>query len=164
MTITYVKGDMVVHLASKEHLDAYAHQCNCFCRMGRGIAPLLARVVPGLRDADNSTPLGDKKKLGTFSQAVHPNGAAVFNLYGQFHWQQFKVALGRNTDYKALETALKSMREHLLKASWSLGREVTLGMPLIGCGLAGGDWHGVVAPMIESIFENTPIKVTIFVL
>ncbi|UUW39840.1 hypothetical protein VP14_153 [Vibrio phage VPMCC14] len=57
---------MVKHLSSEEHLDSYAHQCNCFCQMGRGIAPQLARAVPNLRKVDNNTIVSDKKKMGTF--------------------------------------------------------------------------------------------------
>lgn len=155
--IKVVKGDMVKHLESKDHLDAYAHQCNCFCRMGRGIAPLLAKAVPGIRKADNMTAPGDKSKLGGVSFAAHSNKAVVFNVYGQYHWHKFKVAPGRNTDYGALRkgliTVIELMQEHGMK---------TLGLPLIGCGLAGGNWEQVVLPMIEDLFEDSGIDVTIF--
>ncbi|QDF14564.1 hypothetical protein BRIZO_167 [Vibrio phage Brizo] len=154
--IKVVHGDMVKHLQSKDHLDAYAHQCNCFCRMGRGIAPLLARAVPWLRAAD-SFDEGDKSKLGTVSKAKHPNGAVVFNVYGQYHWDKFKVAPGRNTDYDALEKGLWRVLADMLKDDMK-----TLGLPLIGCGLAGGDWDNVVLPMIHRLFNNSGIDVTIF--
>ena len=38
----------------------------------------------------------------------------------------------------------------------------TLGLPLIGCGLAGGDWDNVVLPMIHKVFNNSGVDVTIF--
>ncbi|AUG85158.1 hypothetical protein FDJ19_gp140 [Vibrio phage Ceto] len=155
--IKVVKGDMVKHLQSKDHLDAYAHQCNCFCRMGRGIAPLLAKAVPGLRQADDMTVPGDKSKLGSVSLAAHPNGAVVFNVYGQYHWHAHKVAPGRNTDYDALEKGLWRVLADMLKDDMK-----TLGLPLIGCGLAGGDWDNVVLPMIHKVFDNSGVDVTIF--
>lgn len=154
--ITVVHGDMIKHLQSKDHLDAYAHQCNCFCRMGRGIAPLLAKAAPGLRAADNFGE-GEKSKLGTVSSAAHPNGAVVFNVYGQYHWNRYKVAPGRNTDYAALEKGLWRVLADMLKDNMK-----TLGLPLIGCGLAGGDWDNVVLPMIHKVFNNSGVDVTIF--
>ncbi|WBF69525.1 hypothetical protein CHLORIS_174 [Vibrio phage Chloris] len=155
--IKVVHGDMVKHLQSKDHLDAYAHQCNCFCRMGRGIAPLLAKAVPGLRKADDMTVPGDKSKLGSVSLAAHPNGAVVFNVYGQYHWHAHKVAPGRNTDYKALEQGLITIIELMQEHEFT-----TLGLPLIGCGLAGGDWDNVVLPMIHELFNGSGVDVTIF--
>lgn len=162
--IKVIQGDMVEHLKSEDHLDAYAHQCNCFCRMGRGIAPLLANAVPGLRRSDDRTVPGDKGKLGTVTYAVHPNGATVFNVYGQYHWHAHKVAPGRNTDYKALEQGLFTVMEILHKEQYDhdIPRQMTLGLPLIGCGLAGGDWDNVVLPMIHRIFGNSGVDVTIF--
>ncbi|BBL19207.1 hypothetical protein KIT04_038 [Vibrio phage KIT04] len=162
--IKVVKGDMVKHLQSKDRLDAYAHQCNCFCRMGRGIAPLLAKAVPGLRKADDMTVPGDKSKLGTFSFTEYKDsGTLVYNLYGQYHWIKHKVAPGRNTDYQALRECLVNMKIHLIYANrGSVKDSLTLGLPLIGCGLAGGDWDGVVFPMIEEVFDNSGIDVTIF--
>lgn len=157
MSIVTIKGDMVAHLKSKDHLDAYAHQCNCFCRMGRGIAPLLAKAVPGVRKVDDMTAPGDKAKLGTVSFAAHSNGARVFNVYGQYHWHHYKVSPGRNTDYGSLRRGLKAIKEIMEEAGAK-----TLGLPLIGCGLAGGDWDNVVLPMIYKIFENSGIDVTIF--
>uniref|UniRef100_A0AB39AJP8 Macro domain-containing protein n=1 Tax=Vibrio phage P018-4 TaxID=3229728 RepID=A0AB39AJP8_9CAUD len=157
MEINFVKGDMVRHLGSEEHLDAYAHQCNCFCQMGRGIAPQLARAVPNLRKADNDTIVGNKKKMGTFTFSDHPNGARVYNVYGQYHWRKFQVAKGRNTHYPSLEKGLQVIKEDMLNEG-----KTTLGLPLIGCGLAGGDWKGVVLPMIEAVFQDSNIEITIF--
>ncbi|QQO38389.1 hypothetical protein VPG01_031 [Vibrio phage VPG01] len=160
--IKVIKGDMIEHLKSKNRFDAYAHQCNCFCRMGRGIAPLLAKAVKGLREADNNTVSGDKDKLGTYTFAKY-KGTTVYNLYGQYHWYLHKVAPGRNTDYNALREALCKMKLHILFSNkYSKKESLSLGLPLIGCGLAGGDWDNVVFPMIEEIFENSGIDVTIF--
>ncbi len=45
MTVKIIKGDMVASYLNNE-LDAYAHQCNCFKRFGRGIAPLIGKACP----------------------------------------------------------------------------------------------------------------------
>lgn len=157
MEVNFVKGDMVKHLGSDEHLDAYAHQCNCFCRMGRGIAPLLVKANPEVRAVDNETEVGDEKKMGDFSVTRNTNKPLVFNIYGQYHWSKYKVAPNRNTNYTALKEGLLKVKLHLEY----LGK-TTLGLPLIGCGLAGGDWKGVVLPMIEDVFQDSNIEITIF--
>ncbi len=61
---------------------------------------------------------------------------------------------------------LLKVREDLHTYQWQNGikRQMTLGLPLIGCGLAGGDWDKVVLPMIESIFDKSGVDVTVFIL
>ena len=159
--INFIKGDLVQHLLSDDHFTAYAHQCNSFCRMGRGIAPQLAKAVPGLREADNETTPGDRSKMGTFTYSAHYNGSVVFNIYGQYHWKQYPEdpKTGRNTCYDSLRLGLTAVRNALQEVPNS-----SLGLPLIGCGLAGGDWENVVLPMIKDIFEESSVEVTIFIL
>lgn len=156
MTVKIIKGDMVASYKNNE-LDAYAHQCNCFCTMKRGIAPLLAKANPDVRKVDNETVEGDKGKLGDFSVAETKGFPLLFNIYGQYHWSMYKVAPNRNTDYEALQEGLWKVKKHLTNTDKN-----TLGLPLIGCGLAGGDWEGVVLPMIKELFYNSSVVVTIF--
>lgn len=167
MSVKIVYGDMVESFKNKE-LDAYAHQANCFCRMGRGIAPLLAKAEPKVREADNATKEGCRDKMGTFSESgTYPN---VYNIYGQYHWRRYQVEKGRNTDYEALKRGLFAVMESLHyeqfldEEAGKPFKQKTLGLPLIGCGLAGGDWEGVVFPMIKEVFDNSCVDVTIFIL
>ena len=163
MSVKIVYGDMVESYKNSE-LDAYAHQTNCFCRMGRGIAPLLAAANQEVRNVDNSTEEGSKGKMGWFSRTN--STPFVYNVYGQYHWRKYQVVKGRNTDYQALGDGLFKVMEDLHKYQWEndIKRQITLGIPLIGCGLAGGDWGGVVLPMIEDIFSNCGVDVTVFIL
>jgi len=74
----------------------------------------------------------------------------------------YKEAPNRNTCYKSLEEGLRKVLRNL---QWQQGGKssMSLGLPLIGCGLAGGDWEGVVFPMIKGLFENSGVDVTVFV-
>lgn len=157
MKIDFVKGDMVAHMVGKQPLESYGHQANCFCRMGRGIAPLLAKANPEVREVDNETISGDENKMGDFSVTKNPDKPLVFNIYGQYHWSKYKVAPNRNTNYPALKEGLIKVRLHL-----EVLDKTSLGLPLIGCGLAGGDWKGVVLPMIEEVFHDSNIEITVF--
>lgn len=157
MSIKIVKGDMIGSMLKGE-LDAYGQQCNCFCRMGRGIAPLLVKANPEVLEVDKATEEGNPYKLGTFSVTTDSSKPYVYNIYGQFHWSKFKIDGIRNTDYRALRIGFESVYEDMLQKGIT-----SLGLPLIGCGLAGGDWD-VVLPIIEDSFDDTYIDVTIFVL
>jgi len=171
MSVKIINGDMVLSYKNNE-LDAYAQQCNCFCRQARGLAPLLVNANPDVLKVDKATVEGDKNKLGTVSIANTEGFPLLFNVYGQYHWSKYKVAPNRNTDYDALEEGLQEVLHYLQKGidpveygvDKNTYRKLTLGLPLIGCGLAGGDWDNVVLPMIKGLFEDSVIDVTIFVL
>ncbi|UUW39841.1 hypothetical protein VP14_154 [Vibrio phage VPMCC14] len=75
---------------------------------------------------------------------------------GSIIGESFKL-LKDVTHYPSLEKGLQSVKNDMI----TNGKK-TLGLPLIGCGLAGGDWRGVVLPMIEEVFQDSNIEITIF--
>jgi hypothetical protein len=80
--ITYIKGNAIT-LAEKGNFVAFAHGCNCLCRMGRGIAKEVKERLQPMWLADVRTLPGDRSKLGTYTSAVFPWGVG-YNLYTQF--------------------------------------------------------------------------------
>ena len=77
--------------------------------------------------------------MGTISFTENTTPIVV-NLYGQFDYTGRRSGK-MDLDYNALRSALKAMREKFT------GK--TFGMPMIGAGLAGGDWN-----VIERIIEE----------
>lgn len=153
--LNYVKGDLVKACLLGE-VDAAAHQCNCFCRMGRGIAPQFAKAFPDLERVDSQTKRGDRDKMGGLTFIY--DGVLIANLYGQYHWNALPV----NTDYQALDTALWSFRSLIDAINlFSENKIETIGFPKLGCGLAGGDWSKV-SQLIDSNFSD--MKVFIYTL
>ena len=155
-----IKGNLL-DAFDRGDVDVIAHQCNCFCTMGSGIAPQIAKRYPAARAADNATVKGDSGKLGTFTRAMISRnvngetigGGVVYNLYGQFGYGGQRM----RTNYYALKRALKSMQNDLN----ALGKgDRIIGLPLIGCGLGGGDWE-VVSEIINEVITN---EVHIYVL
>lgn len=134
-------------------VDVIAHQCNCFCNMGSGIAPQIAKRYPAARAADNATVKGDANKLGDFTRAIIPRTVCgygikvgiVYNLYGQYRYG----GNGVNTKYDRLKQAMQKMQQQLKDEC----DEGIIGLPLIGCGLGGGDWE-VVSKIINEVFTN----------
>lgn len=134
--IRYIDGDLV---RDADKYDVIAHCCNCFCTMGSGIAPQIKHKFPKAYEADCKTIKGDEAKLGTISYTENTTPIVV-NLYGQFDYTGRRSGK-MDLDYDALRSALKAMRDKFT------GK--TFGMPMIGAGLAGGDWN-----VIEAIIEE----------
>lgn len=130
-----VKGDLL-QLAADGQFDVIVHGCNCQCRMGRGIALSIRERFPAARDADLATEPGSRAKLGGYSQArVSENGHSfvVVNAYTQFNWQGEGVL----ADYAAIERAMTAVAREF--------HGLRIGYPLIGAGLARGDWNTIAA-------------------
>ncbi len=127
--------------------DIIAHGCNCFCTMQSGIAPQMAKTF-GCDEfwLENIMFKGDISKLGYLyynsvyfkkgtniiidSETHHTSEddtveIVVINAYTQYE-------PGSNLDYEALTLCLRKIN-HIFK-----GKHI--GLPLIGCGIAGGIW------------------------
>lgn len=162
--LVYKVGDLISAAANNE-VQVIAHGCNCLCTMGSGIAPLIKSAFPYAYEADCETRKGDKLKLGSFTvgdpeQYGYSSGPLVFNLYSQYNYTGRKYNQ-RDLDYNALYDALDLMAFEL--QCYDLGEDLKIGLPLIGCGLAGGDWS-IVSRMIESTLLKSGFNVTIYTL
>ncbi len=164
--LKYKVGNLI-EAAKKEEVGVIAHQCNCFCAMGAGIAPQIAEAFPEAEEADNATVRGDETKMGTFSHAWSEEWYLdIYNLYGQYKTSN----IGMATDYTALRTALRAMANDKDNLKDWINYEqqdnndystVKFGLPKIGAGLGRGDWT-VISKIIEE--ELNEFDVTIYVL
>ena len=136
----HLKGDLI-QLALSGKFDVIIHGCNCFCTMGAGIAKQICENFPDAYQADFETESGDKNKLGKYSKAiVQINGTplTIINGYTQYHYSGAKIL----ADYDAIARLFAR-----IKRDFS-GKKI--GYPLIGAGLAGGDWE-----RIRDIIDHT---------
>lgn len=146
-----IHGDLVA-LALQGEFDVIVHGCNCFHTMGAGIAKTMASKFPEALAADRATSYGDTSKLGTISTAQVERGQhklIIVNAYTQFHWK----GSGRKVDYEALGRCFREIAN-----SYSGSR---IGYPLIGAGLAGGDWT-MIAPRIDQELAGLDHTLVIF--
>lgn len=140
--IRYVKGDLVEALLKRE-VDYIAHQCNCFNTMGSGIAKQIKEKIPEAYIIDSYTPKGSNAKLGKFTL-----GGNVFNLYGQYNYGNDGSVY---TNYEALRSSFKSMLGYLK----NIGKiNVTIGIPKLGSGLAGGDWDVIYGIIYDEVMGS----------
>jgi len=126
-----IKGNLI-RLAIKGEFDVIVHGCNCFCRMGAGIAPQMA-IAFGADKFPMEAPehRGDMNKLGTIDHK-RVGEVIVVNAYSQFgfgknHTNGTSIPL----DYEALTLCLRKINYNF--------KGDHIGLPMIGCGLAGGD-------------------------
>lgn len=167
-----VKGNLIT-LAKEGEFDVIAHGCNCFCVMGAGIAPQMADAF-GVNKytLEGTIHRGDYSKLGNIQYGLHitykdgttENTSDAFvsgkdierslitvNAYTQYgmgvnHKEGTKVPL----NYVALRMCMNKMNHEF--------KGLHVGLPLVGCGLAGGDWKRVKLIIQE---ELTDVDVTI---
>jgi len=147
-----IKGDLI-KLALAGEFDVIAHGCNTFCTMGAGIAPQMAAAFGcdkfPLEGAEHK---GDVNKLGNIDFKYVESGFigfTVINAYTQFGFgANHEGGISKPLDYTALELCFKKMN-HLFR-----GKHI--GLPWIGCGLAGGNIHKVRA-MIRTQFKDCAV-------
>lgn len=165
MEYNEIDGDLI-KLAKEGKFDVIAHGCNCQCVMGAGIAPQMAKAF-GANEFALEAPIfrGSMNKLGSIDFQIvgvkdgkvyagwdsdaQMHRLAVVNAYTQFDFTGRRTG-GIDLDYEALTLCMRKMN-HAFKGTH-------IGLPQIGCGLAGGKWD-IVRNIIQA--ELSDCKVTI---
>lgn len=159
MSVRVVQGNL---LDAKE--DIIVHQVNCQGVMGGGVAKQIKEKWPVVFEHYKRVINTVKRKnmplerlLGNiswdivacaWSEGVHNKWVA--SIYAQVDYNR-RGEKRLQTDYEALRKALTVIAD---EADWS---DQSVAMPyLIGCGRGGGDWEGVVYPMICEVFSDYP--------
>ena len=144
-----VEGNLI-ELAKAGQFDVIVQGCNCFCTMGKGIALTIKQEFPEAYVADRKTAYADRSKLGTYSKAEAIGRAlTVVNAYTQYDWR----GQGVKADYDAIEAAFRRLKTEFT------GKRI--GYPLIGAGLAKGDWSRISA-IIDKELEGEDHTLVIF--
>ena len=151
-----IEGDLI-KLALEGKFDVITHGCNCQCTMSSGLAPQMAKAFYCNKfPLENKSNKGDINKLGQIdwklalindkkvatiykpnptnaTQLFYKQHLIVINAYTQFMYGTNHVdGISKPLDYEALTLCLRKIN-HIFK-----GKHI--GLPLIGCHLAGGVW------------------------
>lgn len=144
-----VKGDLL-KMAKEGKFDLIAHGANCFQVMGAGIAAGVAKVFPDAYRADLADTRDQLQRLGDLTYVMDTeSNTLIVNLYTQYQG-------GPNLDYIALELSLQKMVKRFSSKYYK-----TIGLPLIGCGIAGGDWKKV-KKIIKRVLSDYNVTVVIY--
>lgn len=151
MIVSTVKGNLVrMALNAREMGQPFimAHGCNCHTLMRSGIAGEISRAFPEVPARDKlfhdtciETFGTNQYMLGNI-YAVSFGNVGIINAYTQYH-------PGKDVRYDAIEQAFERIEKLGLSCVY---------IPLIGAGIAGGDWE-VIKGIINDACVNTPIIV-----
>jgi O-acetyl-ADP-ribose deacetylase (regulator of RNase III) len=166
-----ISGNLI-HLAVAGEFDVITHGCNCFCTMGAGIAPQMAAMfrcdefplehikyrgdlnklgqinyvakrLVGKNNFDAEYPLSKDKKY------LHVVNSYTQYMYGPNHTDGHRSPV----DYDAIVLCMRKIN-HIFKG-------LHIGLPQIGCGLAGGDWE-IVKGIIQRELKDCNVTVVIY--
>jgi O-acetyl-ADP-ribose deacetylase (regulator of RNase III) len=140
-----IKGNLV---EMSDEFDVIGHGCNCLCTMGAGIAKVIKEKFPESYEVDLKTERGERGKLGTVSYTKNTSPIIV-NCYTQYAYGKGRM----NCDYEALRSCMKEIKR--------LFHGKKIGLPMIGCGLAGGEWE-IVKPIISEELSGEDVTIVIF--
>ena len=148
-----IKGDLI-DLALKGKFDVIAHGCNCFNKQKSGIAKQMSKVFDTDAFELETDYYGDINKLGQLEYEDKGNDLTVVNCYTQYKYgKNHKDGDTNPRDYDAITLCMRKIN-HLFK-----GKHI--GLPKIGCGLAGGDWN-IVKKIIEHELKDCDVTVVIY--
>jgi len=153
-----VKGNLLDKFDDGE-FDIIVHGCNCFKNMGGGIAAQIANRYPTVEAADNATPDEALPKLGTIvpvwlsnrwlSWFIKPK--IVINAYTQYN-------PGRDGNLQAVIHSFYELTDFIHKNNW---HDKKIGIPAIGCGIAGLEWEEV-ERILDPICKDLDITLVVF--
>lgn len=140
-----VHGDLLSAF-EKDYVNVIVHGCNCFCIMGAGIAKTIKQKYPIVYKKDLETEKGSKSKLGTINYVEidrKTGPGIIINAYTQYEIGTPKHEIQMR--YKAIESCFNEIYKKF--------PDKRIGIPKIGCGLAGLEWK-LVRPIIEEQFKG----------
>ena len=158
-----INGNLIA-LALQGEFDVIAHGANTKNVMGAGIALQIADQFPEALDADTEcfrmcrntdTPMIGKMSVAHHLSVRSGKHITILNWYTQIYPGGPCPNDDADIRLKAIATCAKNTVEHFVAMkSFQYKRNVKVGLPLIGCGLAGLDETAVI-PILESAFAGT---------
>jgi O-acetyl-ADP-ribose deacetylase (regulator of RNase III) len=159
MEIKYIKGDATEPIVIGDKYSVICHCCNALGAWGKGFVVPLGQKYPIAKEKYLKfiKMTREENRLGSVSFAKATDNIIVANIIGQYNIypKDGKIPL----DYEALEKGFRSVIEMFQTNDIPL----TVHMPKIGCGLAGGDWNRV-EEIIKNTFINSNIEVYVYLL
>jgi O-acetyl-ADP-ribose deacetylase (regulator of RNase III) len=160
MIINTVNGNLL-DLFDRGTFNGIVQGCNCHHMMGAGIAGQIAGKYPAAVHADRATPIGSMK-LGKYSMADIPGKGILVNMYTQDQGGREKQA----TLAYSIARGFTALNYDCMRLFSDFGvqtnRRTLIGIPLIGAGIAGGDW-AIHEAIINAVTPDIDIVVVKFV-
>jgi len=143
--VKIVKGDLF-----SGPVDIIAHGCNCKNGFGSGVAGAMSLHHPRAKAAYHAKYFKDGWKLGDVQFVISGNQTIANCATQNEYFPRNKV----HVDYHSVRLSMEKVKEFAKAGNF------TVGVPKIGCGLAGGDWS-IVKGILDEVFSD--YDVTVFV-
>lgn len=137
--VKYVKGNLF-----QSDANIIAHGVNCQGAFGSGVAKTMSEVYPRAKSFYFAKFNKEGWKLGDVQFVAQPDGRCVANSATQDHFLPRTVC---HADYPAISKTLTLVKEFAQR------HNLTIALPKIGAGLAGGDWD-TIKTIIEAVFSD----------
>lgn len=147
--IKYTKADLFTTGA-----DIIAHGCNCVGGFGSGVAGQMARKYPMTRThylhkfETEGWRLGDVQFVTVENVNVWTNRYVANCATQKEYYPRDRV----HADYEAIRKCMQQVHD------FAKMHDLTVAIPKIGAGLAGGDWK-IIEQILESVFHDYNVAV-----
>lgn len=121
-----------------------AHGCNTQGGFGSGVAAIVATEFPKVRNAYLSKHHGEGWQLGDVQFVQNAAGPTIANCATQKYYTPRGVC---HADYEAIRTCMEKVKEY------AKTNNLTVALPKIGAGLAGGDWI-IIKKILDEVFVD----------
>lgn len=150
MAIKLIQGDLFT-----AKCDIIAHGCNCSGGFGSGVAGQIAKRWPRVREAYLQKYQKSGWKLGEIQLVFSTNDLELPIIANIATQEDFGYDGQLYVDYKAVKTGLNKVFKYCNEHNLSVA------LPKIGCGLAGGDWDKVyqIIQTLSSKYPSVAIEV-----
>ncbi|XP_072853532.2 ADP-ribose glycohydrolase OARD1 isoform X1 [Pogona vitticeps] len=139
--IKYMQGDLFTCPGT----DSLAHCISEDCHMSAGIAAVFKKKFGGVQEL-----LNQQKKTGDVAILKRDDRYVYYLITKSKYFYK--------PTYDNLRKSLEAMKIHSLKNAVT-----RISMPKIGCGLDRLDWNKV-STMLEEVFEDTDVYITVYTL
>jgi len=147
--IIYKTGDL---FAEENNEDVIVHSCNILGGFGSGVAGVIARLCPEVREEYIREFKAGQLRLGMILWTWTKSGILIGNMICQPTVGPQTEAKIRHVSYDAVDDAFRALNHMLMPK---------VAMPLIGSALGGGSWK-VISAIIENRSTNfQPIVYTL---
>jgi O-acetyl-ADP-ribose deacetylase (regulator of RNase III) len=165
-----IQGDLIEY-AKRGLFDVIAHGCNCHSTMGAGLAPQMAKTfgcdrfemeligsdINKLGNIDYETFVLGENAIWSLEDAKNNRNEpelTVINAYTQYNYgRNHSDGVLRPIDYEALTLCLRKMN--------MVFQGKRIGLPMIGAGLAGGDWDHI-KYLIQKELRDCQVTIVIY--
>jgi O-acetyl-ADP-ribose deacetylase (regulator of RNase III) len=134
--VKYIKGDLFA-----TDCEIIAHGVNCRNAFGSGVASTVSRIYPKAKSMYHEKYDEEGWRLGDVQFVLQNNDKYIANCATQ---DNFGYSGHCNADYPAMRVCMEKIK------AFAKHKGLSIAMPKIGAGLAGGDWN-----IIEKILEQT---------